>query len=86
MSAAKLTLRLDESIIRKGKEYAKRKNTSLSKLFENYIRQEVAEETYEPIRRFKVSDEVKRIGYPAPMFDGLTDKELREWYIEQVDA
>jgi hypothetical protein len=33
----KLTLRLDNSIIEKAKNYAKNKNTSLSKLIESYL-------------------------------------------------
>ena len=33
----KLTLKLDESIIEKAKEYAKSKKTSLSVLIENYL-------------------------------------------------
>jgi len=33
----KLTLKLDKSIIDRAKEYAKKKNTSLSKMIENYL-------------------------------------------------
>ena len=33
----KLTLKLDEDIIEQAKTYAKRKNTSLSKLIESYL-------------------------------------------------
>ena len=33
----KLTLKLDNSIIEKAKNYAKKKNTSLSKLIESYL-------------------------------------------------
>lgn len=33
----KLTLKLNKSIIDKAKEYAKEKNTSLSKIIENYL-------------------------------------------------
>lgn len=33
----KLTLKLDESIIEQAKSYAKKKNTSLSKLIESYL-------------------------------------------------
>ena len=34
---SKLTLKLDESVIEKAKSYAKKKNTSLSKLIESYL-------------------------------------------------
>lgn len=37
MSAVKLTLRLDESAIERGKQYAKANGTSLSKLVEQYL-------------------------------------------------
>ncbi len=33
----KLTLRLNESVIQRAKRYAKRHNTSLSKIVENYL-------------------------------------------------
>jgi hypothetical protein len=33
----KLTLKLDESVIEQAKNYAKKKNTSLSKLIESYL-------------------------------------------------
>jgi hypothetical protein len=35
---AKLTLKLDQDIIRRAKKYAKNKNTSLSRLIENQLR------------------------------------------------
>ena len=34
---AKLTLKLNHTVIEKAKEYAKEKNTSLSRLIENYL-------------------------------------------------
>ena len=34
----KLTLRLDEEVIKKAKRYAKENNTSISKLLENYLK------------------------------------------------
>jgi len=40
---AKLTLKLDEDVIEKAKEYAKLKNTSLSALIENYLQKITAE-------------------------------------------
>ena len=40
---AKLTLKLDENVIEKAKEYAKAKNTSLSALIENYLQKITSE-------------------------------------------
>lgn len=34
----KLTLRIDEEVIRKAKRYAKENNTSISQLLENYLK------------------------------------------------
>lgn len=40
---AKLTLKLDDNVIEKAKEYAKSKNTSLSALIENYLQKITSE-------------------------------------------
>ena len=40
---AKLTLKLDDNVIEKAKEYAKAKNTSLSALIENYLQKITSE-------------------------------------------
>jgi hypothetical protein len=40
---AKLTLKLDEDVIEKAKDYAKLKNTSLSALIENYLQKITSE-------------------------------------------
>ncbi len=40
----KLTLKLEQNIIEKAKDYAKLRNTSLSKLVENYL-QKITDET-----------------------------------------
>jgi hypothetical protein len=50
MAATKLTIRLEEDIIRSGKLVAKAKETSLSKLVEQFLRELIAEyesENYE---------------------------------------
>jgi D-alanine-D-alanine ligase-like ATP-grasp enzyme len=44
MAATKLTLKLDEEVIRRGKLYAKSRSTSLSKLVEQVLRQLIAQE------------------------------------------
>ena len=45
---AKLTLKVDEKVIAKAKTYAKKKNTSLSKLVESYLQFLVSKEHAEP--------------------------------------
>jgi macrodomain Ter protein organizer (MatP/YcbG family) len=51
----KLTLKLEQSVIEKAKDYAKRQKTSLSRLIENYLlnitEEEVAEEKITPLVR-----------------------------------
>ena len=37
MAASKLTLSIDRDVIEKAKDYAKRKRTSVSKMFEEYL-------------------------------------------------
>lgn len=39
MEAAKLTLRLDKAVIERGKVFAKEQGTSLSKMFELYLKE-----------------------------------------------
>jgi len=43
MPAVKLTLRLDQDIIELGKSYARQKGTSLSKLVEQFLREETSD-------------------------------------------
>lgn len=49
MEPAKLTLRLDRSVIERGKQYAKEQGTSLSKLFEGFL-SEITQPTEEKER------------------------------------
>ena len=44
---AKLTLKLEQAVIEKAKEYAKRQRTSLSRLIENYLLDITDEENVE---------------------------------------
>jgi len=50
MAATKLTLRLDGNVIERGKAFAKEQGTSLSKLFENFLR-----ETTPPIKKAHIA-------------------------------
>lgn len=84
MTATKLTLRLDADVISQGKAYAKRKGTSLSKLFEEYLREQVMTD-YEPVIVVEVSPEV--MAHTASYRHEVqqkTDAELSEEYMEYL--
>jgi hypothetical protein len=54
----KLTLSVDPQIIEKAKAYAKKQGTSLSKLFQDFLKQKVAQTEGED---FKIPDDLKDI-------------------------
>ena len=74
---AKLTLKLDKEIIKRAKQYAQDKNTSLSKLIENILS--------------KVTDKTSFQTETTPLVDGLSgilsldnmDKEDYSDYLEE---
>jgi|TARA_B100001778_G_C18546607_1_gene610949 hypothetical protein len=74
---AKLTLKLDKEIIKRAKQYAQDKNTSLSKLIENILS--------------KVTDKTSFQTETTPLVDGLSgilsldkmDKEDYRDYLEE---
>jgi len=83
MAAVKLTLRLEAGIIDQGKAYARRKGTSLSKMFEEYLKQQVIED-HEPISVIEVSQEVLELSVQGPKdFALMTDKELMQAYLDE---
>lgn len=55
----KLTLVLEQEIIQKAKEYAKKKNSSLSNIIENYLKSLTKEEAKE--KTAKISPAVKSL-------------------------
>ena len=61
----KLTLALDEAVIKKAKKYAKDNNTSLSALLENYLRLLVSREKHskveEPVSNYSSIEEFRGI-------------------------
>lgn len=71
MSASKLTLSMEPEVVYRAKEFAKKKNVSLSKLVENYLRSISTDEASDD-KDFKISDWVKKIvvvDNPTPDFD-----------------
>ena len=84
---AKLTLALDEAVIKKAKKYAEEHDTSLSKLLENYLKLLVsreksskAEEPYEKYSSFSQFRGILKVKNPKT-FD--YKKELGKIYWER---
>lgn len=78
----KLTLTIDDSVIKKAKNYARKNDRSLSNLVENYLKalisDEQTEEDITPITRtlrgaFKMP---KKLDYKKELSDRLTEKYL----------
>jgi hypothetical protein len=90
MAATKLTLRLDDRVIRKGKAYARQHNTSLSKLFEAYLKDKIEAEakkqraSYKPIKVIEVSDKIRSIGFPSQDPKRYDDDALYREYVENL--
>ena len=83
----KLTLNIEPSLTEKMKQLAKKKNTSISKMVENFFKKEVESEK-EPFRiktEEELSDWIKQFtiaGDPVPDFDHKAEyhKHLEEKY------
>ncbi len=75
---SKLTLKLNESVIKRAKKYASHKNTSLSRLIENYLDSLTTEQTDD----FEISPFVKSIssGKSIP-----ADFDEKKWHEERTD-
>ena len=71
---AKLTLKLNERIIRQAKLYAKQHNTSLSKMIENYLQAVTTNKT----QRIKISPLVKSL-------TGVIDLEKKDYKKDYTD-
>jgi len=57
---SKITLRFDESVIRKGKKYAENNNISLSRLIE-FLLQKITSSNYQSMEDFPISDWVSQV-------------------------
>ncbi len=81
MDAAKLTLRLDAQIIEAGKAFAKRKGTSLSKMVEEFLREQISHD-YQPVVILEPSAEVLSLSITTDAaLSAKTDEDLREEYL-----
>ena len=82
MTATKLTLKLNAEVISQGKELAKRKGTSLSKLFEQFIKAEVAFD-YKPVVILEPSEEILSLSVSGGT--SLADKSDDDLYADYMD-
>lgn len=78
---SKLTLKLNENVIERAKEYASKKKLSLSRLIENYLDSLTREQNDE----FEISPFVKSISTGKSIPDKAEYKELREKHIDFLD-
>ena len=80
-NATKLTLRLEGGAIERGKQYAKERGTSVSKLVEAYLNSLITIADDDAEKEFvKVDPEIARLFPSRPEFSGRTDQELTEGY------
>lgn len=86
MSATKLTLRLNKTVIEEGKAYAKAQETSLSKLFEAFLKQKIGEyRRQKPYEHLSADEFLNAIRPDQPFIDAaLSDTELKEQYYDYV--
>lgn len=77
----KLTLKLNESIIERAKQYASKKNLSLSRLIENYLDSLTREQSDE----FEITPFVKSISSGKSIPSDIDYKEMRNDYIDYLE-
>jgi hypothetical protein len=78
----KLTLSIDEKIVKKAKRVALRKGTSVSKLFEEYLKGIQEKEEENPLEAIKAILKKHRSKIPLPS-DGNYAKMVNEWRWEE---
>lgn len=78
---AKLTLKLNETVIKRAKKYAASRKLSLSRLIENYLDSLTQQEKEE----FEISPFVRSISTGNSIPNNINDKELRKEHIEYLD-
>jgi len=79
----KLTLRFDQEVIEKAKEFAASSNISLSRLTEFLYRQ-ITSGNYKTIEDFHVSDWVNRVSDGEAVYKRRSRKELKDGYYNQT--
>lgn len=80
---SKLTLKLNESIIKRAKKYAADQKLSLSRLIENYLEALTSDRTQGD--DFEISPFVKSISSGKPIPADADWKHLRADYIDHLD-
>ncbi|SEG69303.1 DUF6364 family protein [Sphingobacterium lactis] len=78
---AKLSLKLNENVIKRAKKYASNKNVSLSRLIENYLDSITREQNND----FEISPFVKSISTGKSIPNDIDAKKIREDYTQYVD-
>lgn len=78
---SKLTLKLNESIIERAKQYASKKNLSLSRLIENYLDSLTREQSDD----FEITPFVKSISSGKSIPSDIDYKEMRKEYIDYLE-
>lgn len=73
----KLTLTIEEEIIKKAKEYVKNKNVSLSEVIENYLKTLTKKPNNEPSKKFAPIVTSLKGSFKIPSKDFDYKKELR---------
>lgn len=78
---SKLTIKLNENVIKRAKKYASDKKLSLSRLIENYLDSLTQEQEDE----FKISPFVKSISNGKKIPADINDKDFRKEIIDDFD-
>jgi dsDNA-specific endonuclease/ATPase MutS2 len=76
----KLTLKLDQEIIERAKQYASEKKLSLSRLIENYLNSLTSNKKNDEMQ---ISDFVKSMSSPTMLSSDFDYKKERADYLEQ---
>lgn len=78
---SKLTLKLNESVIERAKQYASKKNLSLSRLIENYLDSLTSDQKND----FEISPFVKSISSRKSIPSVIDDRQARQQYIHYLE-
>jgi len=78
---SKLTIKLDENVIERAKEYASKKKLSLSRLIENYLDSLTRSQDDD----FEISPFVKSISTGKSLPNDLDEKKIRQDYTDEID-
>ncbi|MBI9105259.1 MAG: hypothetical protein JEZ04_00855 [Spirochaetales bacterium] len=81
--STKLTLTLDEGVIRIAKEYAKEQNTSLSRMVEGYFRR-ITEEAAEPAIKMDIAPITKKLTGIVRLSQEALEKSDKELLVDAL--